>query len=302
MSVQFAVSPIGWINDDLPDVGAGTRLETILDDAAQIGYSGIELGGVFPRRPEVLSPLLAARSLALAGGWWGAQLLSSTPAEEFARAKGHVELLKALGNAVFICAETSNTIHMDRGAALSSTPRIEAAEMKAFAGRIDEFAGQVASEGLGFAWHQHLGTVVEGPKSLEVLLAETGPDVGLTVDTAHLTLAGIDPAALVRAHPDRVRHVHCKDVRRSVARSCFEKGGSFLDGVLAGAFTAPGDGDLDLAGLMSALAEIGYAGWIVAEAEQDPRKADPRIYAAIGLSNLRRWAGEAGLEVAERPA
>ncbi|MGH7010313.1 MAG: myo-inosose-2 dehydratase [Caulobacteraceae bacterium] len=302
MSVRFAVSPIGWINDDLPEVGAGTRLESILDDAAQIGYSGIELGGVFPRRPEDLSPLLAARGLDLAGGWWGARLLSSTPAEEFARARNHVELLRALGSAVFICAETSNTIHMDRGAPLSSRPRLEAAEMKAFAGGIDEFARRVAGEGLGFAWHQHLGTVVEGPKSLEILVAETGPDVGLTVDTAHLALAGIDPARLVRAHPDRVRHVHCKDVRRSVARSCFEGGGSFLDGVLAGAFTAPGDGDLDIAGLVSALAEIGYAGWIVAEAEQDPRKADPRIYAAIGLSNLRRWAGEAGLEVAERPA
>ncbi|MHB8816561.1 MAG: TIM barrel protein, partial [Steroidobacteraceae bacterium] len=93
--------------------------------------------------------------------------------------------------------------------------------------------------------------------------------------------------------PDRVVHVHTKDVRRRVFDDNLRRGGSFLDGVLAGMFTAPGDGDLDFRGVARALIDIGYGGWVVVEAEQDPALADPRTYSRIGLATVQRLLGPA---------
>ena len=81
--------------------------------------------------------------------------------------------------------------------------------------------------------------------------------------------------------------MHAKDVRRRVFEQTKQRNGSFLDGVLAGMFTAPGDGDLEWRGVASALRAIRYDGWIVVEAEQDPALADPRIYSRIGLDTVR---------------
>jgi inosose dehydratase len=96
-----------------------------------------------------------------------------------------------------------------------------------------------------------------------------------------------------------VAHVHCKDVRGEVFRKIKSEGDSFLRGVLDGMFTVPGDGDLDFSKVMQALAAIGYSGWIIVEAEQDPAIADPRRYGELGLRTLRREATAAGLRTVE---
>ena len=103
----------------------------------------------------------------------------------------------------------------------------------------------------------------------------------------------MDTLALIRNHADRVVHVHCKDIRSRVFAQVQAEGWSFLRGVLGGMFTVPGDGDLDFTPLMQALAQQGYAGWIIVEAEQDPAVANPKSYAAIGLQTLRREAAAA---------
>jgi inosose dehydratase len=160
-------------------------------------------------------------------------------------------------------------------------------------------ADYIAAQGLKFAYHHHLGTVVERPEDLEAFLANTGPSVGLTVDTGHAALGGLDPVQMIRSYPHRVAHVHCKDIRSEVFRKVISRGGgSFLDGVLAGMFTVPGDGYLDYAAVMQALAEIGYSGWIIVEAEQDPAVANPREYGEIGLATLKKEAAAAGLRAA----
>jgi inosose dehydratase len=141
--------------------------------------------------------------------------------------------------------------------------------------------------------------VIESGEDLERLLQVTGPSVCFTVDTGHAALGGMDAATFIRAHPERVAHVHCKDVRREVFRKLKQEGGSFLNGVLRGMFTVPGDGELDFRKAMQALAEISYCGWIIVEAEQDPAIADPRRYGELGLTTLRREAAAAGLRMAE---
>jgi len=298
MAIRFGVSPIAWANDDMPELGGDTSLETILGDANAIGFAGIELGGKFPRDPAELRPLLGRHGLSLVGGWFSGNLLTSDVGAEIAAAANHLALLKAMGSTVWVHAETSNAIHGQRRTPLSQSPRLAEIDRGAFGRRMTEFADYIQAQGMRFAYHHHLGTVVEGPDDLDAFIAATGESVGLTIDTGHAALGGIDPVAAIRAHPRRVAHVHCKDVRAPVFSALRERDGSFLEGVLAGMFTTPGDGDLDYAAVMRALADIGYSGWIVVEAEQDPVIADPREYGALGLATVRREAAQAGLREA----
>ncbi len=302
MSIRFGVSPIAWANDDMPELGAETSVETILADAAAIGFAGVELGGRFPREPAALRAMLERQRLALIGGWYSTALLARDAEAEIAALEPHLALLKALGSSVFIAAETSNAIHGDRARPLSQTPRLDPADWPRFGARLAAVADHVEGHGLRFAYHFHLGTVVERQPALDLFVASTPANVGFVVDTGHATLADVDAAALIRAHPERVVHVHAKDVRRRVFEQVRAGHASFLDGVLAGMFTAPGDGDLDFAPVMRALADIGYAGWVVIEAEQDPGLADPRVYSRLGLKTLRAAAADAGLiATAETP-
>ena len=295
MAIRFGVSPIAWINDDMPELGGDTPLARVLDDARAIGFAGIELGGKFPRDPTVLRPLLDRYGLDLVGGWYSGALLTRSAEDEIAAMAPHLDLLKAMDCRVFIHAETSNAIHGDRTRPLSDSPRLSLEDWKVFGARLTQIAEHVEAHGLRFAYHHHLGTVVEGPHELEAFLKHTGEAVGLTIDTGHAALAGVDPVAVIRAYPGRVAHVHCKDVRQPVFDRVSASGASFLDGVLEGMFTVPGDGRIDYREVMRALASIGYAGWIIVEAEQDPKVADPRGYGELGLRTLKREAAAAGL-------
>ncbi|HWU12657.1 MAG TPA: myo-inosose-2 dehydratase [Caulobacter sp.] len=299
MTISFGVSPIAWINDDMPELGGDTPLESVLADCQAIGFTGVELGGVFPRDPAVLKPLLDRFGLDLVGGWYSGNLLVQSADDEIAALQPHLNLLKAMDCTVFVHAETSNAIHGDRSTALSAAPRLDAEGWAEFGARLTQVADYIQAQGLKFAYHHHLGTVVERPEDLDAFLANTGPSVGLTVDTGHAALGGLDPVSVIRAHPERVAHVHCKDIRGEVFRKVVsDGGGSFLEGVLAGMFTVPGDGSLDYAAVMQALAEINYSGWIIVEAEQDPAVANPRQYGEIGLATLKREAAAAGLRAA----
>ena len=280
MSIRFGVSPIAWINDDLPELGGETPVETVLRDAQALGFDGIELGGKFSRDPAALGAQLRAHALALVGGWWSAALLIRS-AEE------------ALGSKVFIIAECSNTVHGDRGRPLAATPRLSGSQWAGFGERLSAVARYVEGHGLRLAYHFHLGTVVDGEDDLERLIANTDRRVGFVVDTGHAALGGIDAEQLIRNHPERVAHVHTKDVRGRIYDEARKRNGSFLDGVLEGMFTSPGDGDLDFQGVAQALIDIGYDGWVVVEAEQDPARADPRTYSRIGLETMRRLLGAA---------
>ena len=296
MSIRFGVSPIAWANDDMPELGGDTPLENILRDIQELGFEGVELGGKFPRDAATLKPLLERHRIDLIGGWYSGALLLRDAQSEIAALQPHLALLKAMGSGVFVFAETSNAIHGDRAQSMTKTPSLGGDQWVRFGDRMTEVADYVQGEGLEFAYHHHLGTVVESLRDLDAFLRNTGESVGLTLDTGHASRGGIDPLLVIRKVPERIAHVHCKDVRRDVFASARAKGASFLDGVLAGMFTVPGDGGLNYGEIMRALKAMDYSGWIVIEAEQDPKLADPRTYTALGLKTLKDEAAKAGLQ------
>ena len=125
----------------------------------------------------------------------------------------------------------------------------------------------------------------------------SGEAVGLLFDTGHITFAGGDALRMAKRHGKRINHVHTKDVRKKVLQTIDPETTSFLDAVLAGVFTVPGDGMIDFKAVAALCAEIGYEGWFVVEAEQDPKKANPLKYAKIGHEALSEALTEAGYEI-----
>jgi inosose dehydratase len=298
VTIRFGVSPIAWINDDMPELGGDTPLESVLRDIEEVGFSGVELGGKFPRDPQILRQLLNSYRLSLVGGWYSSNLLARDAGAEIEALQEHLDLLQSLGSKLFIIAETSNAIHGVRGTPLAQSPSLSDEEMKRFGERLSRVADHVQDRGLRLAYHHHLGTVVETAAELHQFLSATGDNVGLTLDTGHAALGGIDAVSVIENAPGRIAHVHCKDVRRNVFDQLVTSDRSFLDGVLQGMFTVPGDGDLEFLPLFEALKRMDYSGWVIVEAEQDPATADPRAFAQIGLGTLRGEAKLARMEVA----
>jgi inosose dehydratase len=293
MPLRLGTNPIAWSNDDLRELGGSTPLATCLAEARQAGYDGIELGHKFPRDATTLGPILQQHGLALVSGWYSASLLTRDADAEFVAIRAHLDLLKALGAQVLIVAETSNAIHGDRAVKLSRRPVLAEADWPQFGARLTALAQAVAAEGLDLVYHHHMGTVVQSEQDIDRLMAHTGPALKLLLDTGHASFGGADPVALARRYRARVAHVHCKDVREAVMAESRQLDRSFLDAVVAGVFTVPGDGMVDFPAVLSALP--GYDRWLVVEAEQDPERANPLTYARLGRQNLARYAREAGL-------
>lgn len=296
MTIRWGVSPIAWCNDDMRELGGDTTLDELLADVRDIGFDGVELGNKFPRDPELLAPIMANYGLDIVGGWYSSNLLVRDADAEIEALSKHLALLEYMDSSVFILAETSNAVHCDRyGSRLDTHPVLPAADWKQFGERLDTVARFINDRGLRFAYHHHLGTVVETKDELERFFDATGDHVGLVLDTGHALFGGIEPVDVIKARPERVAHVHCKDVRTAKYDEFRANGTSFLNGVVGGMFTAPGDGDYDYAPFMRALADMHYSGWIVIEAEQDPAIANPRDYSQLGLDTLKRLAREEAL-------
>jgi inosose dehydratase len=295
MAVRLGVSPIAWSNDDLPELGGDTPLESCLAEAREAGFTGIELGNKFPRDARTLRPILEHHGLALVSGWYSGRLLDRSVDGEWAAMAPHRDLLAAMGCAVVVYAETTGGIAGECARALSTRPRLADGDWCDFGEKLTELANRLSRLGTGLAYHHHMGTVVEDAADIDRLMAATGDGVGLLLDTGHLVFAGADSAAVAQRFGSRVNHVHCKDVRAAVLARVRAGDPSFLDAVLDGVFTVPGDGMIDFAAVLAALAGVGYDGWLVVEAEQDPAKAPPLAYARRGFAHLRAAVAAAGL-------
>ena len=293
MAIRLGINPLTWTNDDMPELGAETPLETCLAEGKLAGFEGFELGNKFPRVASELRPILERHGLALVSGWYESRLLERDVDAEMAEAESHIALLTALGCSVMVHAEVSRAIHGERTTKLSKRPILSEADWALLIPRMQEFGRRLKARGLHLAYHHHMGTVIESQADVDRLMASTGPEVGLLLDTGHLTFAGGDPVKAAKQHAARVVHVHCKDIRADVMQSVKARDLPFLAAVLEGVFTVPGDGSVDYAAVLKPVAAAGYAGWLVVEAEQDPAKAHPLTYARMGHDNLAKFAKSA---------
>lgn len=290
-NIKIGINPLSWMNDDLPALGGDTPLSTALREGADIGYTGFELGNKFPSDPAALKAVLAEYGLQCVSGWYSGHLAENTVEAEIKRCSTHLEKLRFNGCKVVVYGEVAGSIQGHIDMPLSKRPRFTGqAQWAAYAARLNLFGEYLKTRyGITLAYHHHMGAYVESPQDIDTLMALTDPAcVSLLFDTGHAFYGGAgDPVALLRKHIKRVAHVHCKDVRASVIQQTRNEGLSFLDGVLNGTFTVPGDGDLDFNAVLRVLHEAEYDGWLVVEAEQDPAVAPSYAYAKKGYETLR---------------
>ena len=290
-NVRIGINPLSWMNDDLPALGGETALETALAEGKEIGYEGFELGNKFPKDGPALKAKLDAFGLACVSGWYSGFLAEDSVAAEIERCKAHMSKLQYNGVKVVVYGECAGTIQGQIDTPLAKRPRFASdALWKAYAERLNAFGAHLKKTyGITLAYHHHMGAYVESPDDLDRLMALTDPaSVGLLYDTGHAYFGGAtEPDLLLKKHVARVVHVHCKDVRPKVIAQARNDGWSFLNGVLNGTFTVPGDGVIDYDAILSTLHAAGYQGWLVVEAEQDPALAPSYAYAQKGFQTLR---------------
>lgn len=299
LEARLGIAPIAWSNDDLPELGGDTSLETCLSEARLAGFSGVESGGKFPSTAAELGPLLDAHGLRLVSGWYSGTVLDADLEAEKERVSGQLRMFRELGAPVLVYGETAGTIQNKRGAPISTRRVLSDEAMRAYGRKLTTFAEFCADQGVPLSFHHHMGTAVETEGDVDRLMAATGKAVGLLYDTGHLTFAGADVLRVLDRHGPRINHVHAKDVRRPVADGLDRERESFLDAVLKGIYTVPGDGMVDFGAVAARLAGIGYEGWFVVEAEQDPAKAPPLEYARIGFAALSGALTAAGYGIRE---
>jgi len=298
MTIRIGANPIGWSNDDLQEIGGDTPLETCLAEAREAGFEGMEKGNKMPNDGAALKAKLAEFGMVFVGGWYSTELRLRSAREEFEAAKAHIAMTKGAGAEILIAAETSNTIHGDRNIPLSKRPQMERQDWAPWGAKMTEFASRVADEGLKLCYHHHMGTIVQSEADIDAFMAHTKAPVHLLLDTGHATWGGADPAMLARRYRDRIGHVHAKDAREAKMEAANKADLSFLDSILGvgselGVYTVPGDGMIDYVAVFRELR--GFSGWVILEAEQDPKKAPALGYAKKGVAHLRGAFRESGL-------
>ena len=297
MSVKLGVAPIGWSNDDMPELGENTSLEQCLSEASQAGYSGVESGGKFPKTSKELLPILEKFNLQLCSGWYGSHLLKNSVKEEMNEIRQLLDLFKDCEAPCIVFAEVTDSIQSDQSKALSKRPLLDSVHWKVFCEKITEMGKRLEGEGMPLAYHHHMGTVIQTQEDTERLIDNTDDAVKLAIDTGHMLFAGGDSVKIAKDYGERLIHIHCKDMRENILKKSLKEDLSFRHAFLEGAFTVPGDGCIDYKPFLQILKNINYSGWLVVEAEQDPKKANPFEYAKKGFKYLSKTAKDCGLSV-----
>lgn len=295
MKARLGIAPIAWWNDDLAELSDDVSLEECLRQASEAGFTGMETGRRFPMDMGELGPILARYGISVCGGWFSGLLLDGDIEAEKDRVAQQMEFFIAAGAPCIVYGETARSIQGDRSAPLSTKPKLDEREMAAYGRKLSKFADWCSGQGMPISYHHHMAAAVETESELDLLMKHSS--VPLLFDAGHMAFAGGDVLRVIENHHARITHVHTKDIRRNVVDALDRKTESFLDAVIKGAFTVPGDGSLDFEQIVKALASKGYEGWFVVEAEQDPIKNPPLDMARKGHKELLRVMDAAGYEV-----
>ncbi|RVT81005.1 myo-inosose-2 dehydratase [Agrobacterium sp. CNPSo 2736] len=295
MKARLGIAPIAWWNDDLAELSDDVSLQECLRQASEAGFTGMETGRRFPMDMAELGPILDRYGISVCGGWFSGLLLDGDIEVEKDRIAQQMEFFIAAGAPCIVYGETARSIQGVRSAPLATKPRLDEAGMAAYCRKMSDFADWCAAKGMPISYHHHMAAVVETEPELDLFMKHSS--VPLLFDAGHMAFAGGDVMRVIENHHARITHVHTKDIRREVVDALDRSRESFLDAVIEGAFTVPGDGSLDFGAIVKALASKGYEGWFVVEAEQDPIRNPPLDMARKGHRELLRVMDAAGYEV-----
>jgi inosose dehydratase len=291
--VWLGITPTGWTNDDMPTLGDENQFERIVSEMALAGFQGCSVGHKFPTDTAVLKRELDIRGLRVSEPWvstlFTVKDMEERTIENF---KQQMAFIKEMGGTDIVVAELGHAVHQQPVAVLPNKPVFDDDQWKAMVAGLEGLGKMATDAGMRLCYHHHMGTGVMFRPEVDRLMNDTDPNlVHLLLDTGHLYWAGDDPLDMAKAYADRIKHVHLKDIRDDVLKRCTEQRLSFLESMLEGVFTVPGDGVIDFEPILQVLSDHNYEGWLMVEAEQDHRKANPLEYAMKARSYLREVTG-----------
>ncbi len=288
MRIKIGISPIAWLNDDMPMLSKGITVEKCLSDIVKCGYTGVENCGSFPKEKKKIQKLLKKFKLKFSGGWYSANLLNNSVNKELKKMKRILEVFKEMKTKNIVFCETTDSIQ-SKNIALSKRSSILDIENKKFFIKLNNLAEIVKKKyNVNICYHHHMGTLIQNEKEIDLLMKNTSNTIKLLLDTGHLIFAGIEPMKIYKKYHSRISHVHLKDLRKDILKKCLRNDTSFLKSFINGVFTVPGDGFYDFKPLLNKLKKNKYNGWVIVEAEQDPKKYSPYIYSLMGYKNVKK--------------
>ena len=285
----LAIAPILWNNDDLPELAPPVPFERVLDEIAEAGYEGTELASNAPRDAGLLRDQLRRRGLRLAGAFLALDFFTSPLDGELERAGLLARLLRDAGAGVLVAGLAAHPQRM-ASAGGSRQPATTGAQYQQIATGLERVGERCRQENIVLAFHNHAGTFVETAEELEEVCQRADPAlVQLCLDVGHLIVGGGDPVQSIQRYGQRVAYIHLKDVDPRVLEHLRSGQGGFLDGLRWRVFCELGSGCLDLAGVVGALRQQGFEGWVVLE--QDTSFRPPLESAVESRTRFREVAG-----------
>ncbi len=292
--VKLGIAPIAWTNDDMPELGGENTFEQCVSEMALAGFTGSEVGGKYPKDPENLKKALALRGMQICNAWFSTFFTTKPEEETIEDFIKHRDFLHAMGAKVIGCSEQGHSIQGLDKAIFDEKPVFTEEEWNKLAQGMNKLALLAGDKGMKVSLHHHMGTGIQTPQEIDKFMEITNDEVYLLFDTGHMYFSEGNQEAvdnLIDKYSHRIVHVHLKDVREDLLKKAKAEKWSFLKGVREGVFTVPGDGVVQFDHTFEVLDKIGYEGWVVVEAEQDPAKANPLEYAIKARKFIREHTG-----------
>ncbi|GAB3492987.1 TIM barrel protein [Amycolatopsis cihanbeyliensis] len=281
--IRIAAAPISWGVCEVPGWGRVLEPATVLGEMAELGVRATELGppGYLPGEPGPLRALLAGHELALVGGFLAVPLHTDTDAALRAAGESAAQLAAAGGEVLVLAAATGLDGYDTR-------PALDSPQWRTLVRTAERIAAAAAEHGLRTVLHPHVGTQVESGEEIERFLADSA--VPLCLDTGHLLVGGTDPVELAKRHPERIGHVHLKDVRGDLADEVRAGRIGYAAAVGEGLYAPLGEGDVDIESMVHFVRQAGYDGWYVLEQDtalgESSRDDQPREHTRRSLAWL----------------
>jgi inosose dehydratase len=269
---RIAGAPISWGVCEVPGWGYQLGPDRVLAEMRQVGLTATELGpdGFLPVQPDAMTRVLDHHGLQAIGGFTPLLLhvAAHDPVPEVERL---LQGYDASGAEVLVLSAVTGADGYD------SRPVLDDDGWMVLLANLDRLAELAASHGVRAVLHPHVGTMVETGEEVRQVL--DGSWISLCLDTGHLLIGGTDPAELARQAPERVAHVHFKDVDARLARRVQDGRLTYTQGVRGGMYRPLGQGDVDVPAIVGALRARGYDGWYVLEHDtiltEEPRGEGP---------------------------
>ncbi|MFW9257622.1 myo-inosose-2 dehydratase [Nostoc sp. CALU 546] len=294
-NVYIGITPTGWTNDDMPLLGNDIPFQQTISEIALAGFQGSSVGHKYPTDTEVLKTELEMRGLRISEPWTSTYFtvnkMEQQTIDNFIK---QMNFIKEMGGTSVVVAELGHAVHQQPVNVLPNKPEFTDTQWDVLVKGLNKLGLLAVDNGMKLCYHPHVGTGVQQRSEIDRLMAYTDPQyVNLLLDTGHLYYAQEDPLEVTKTYSSRIKHVHLKNVRKFVLEESIKLGRSFLDSILAGVFTVPGDkeGAINFKPILEELSKHKYEGWLVVEAEQDPVKANPLKYAKMARAYLREVTG-----------